>query len=204
MPQMMDRVPSIADSNIETSDATFIVVIGAAPPVAARSQDGRSQRRVSTVDPLTTSDPADRVPSGFPWVEQNERTMTPPPESAGVFLSPSEAAFLQQIYEDLDGMPIAVRRSSGAQLCRRFAEGVGIGLARSHATRCAVFGDEEDGVTLLAHSRASSREVSFEFGIDEPAILIVSIDEDMRLSRRACGMDKVRTLAEAVAWLTPS
>ena len=76
-------------------------------------------------------------------------------------------------------------------------------LASVSRVRCVVFGDEEDGVELVAHSRATLRQVSFEFKSDGNTINIVSIDEEMRRFERACGIDKVRTLAEAIAWLNP-
>jgi len=125
------------------------------------------------------------------------------PESGGLFLSETEARFLTQIGSDLDELPEPVRSSPGAELCRRFAEGVGMALAFIPRVRCAVFGDEEDGVELVAHSRASMRQVSFEFRPGENSINIISIDEEMRRFERACGIEKVRTLAEAIAWLNP-
>lgn len=126
----------------------------------------------------------------------------PGPDSQKIFLSPEEE-FLTQMRSDLDELAQPVRSSPEAMLCRRFVEGVGKALAFIPHARCAVFGDEEDGVELVAHSRTSMRQVSFEFGNTDDTINIVSIDEEMRRFERACGIDKVRTLAEAIAWLNP-
>ncbi len=125
------------------------------------------------------------------------------PESGRLFLSLDEAAFIRLVQKDLDDMPVSVRSSHPAELCRRFAEGVGMALAYVPLARCAVFGDEEDGVTLVAHSRASMRQVSFEFRPDQDSIHIISIDEEMRRYERPCGITKVQILSQVIAWLNP-
>jgi hypothetical protein len=125
------------------------------------------------------------------------------PDICKFFVPDFEAEFLTQIGKDLDDLPASIRSSPGAEHCRRFTEGVGLALASIPRVRCAAFGDEKDSVTLLAHSRASMRQVSFEFKRDENSISIISIDEEMHRFERACSIDKTRTLAEAIAWLNP-
>jgi len=120
-----------------------------------------------------------------------------------MFLSELEDRFLARITADFDDLPEILRSSASAQLCRRFIEGVGLALSRDPHARCAVFGDQEDGVELVVHSRASLRQVSFEFGLEQNLINIVRIDNKMHRSVQTCGIDKVRTLAEAIAWLNP-
>lgn len=118
-----------------------------------------------------------------------------------LFLSSHDAEFLTQIREDLDKLPEAVRSSSGAALCRRFVEDVGMALASVPGARCAVFGDEEDGVELVAHSRASKRQVSFQFDLSVGSITVVRIDEEMRRSEDKCRIDHELQLAKAIEWL---
>ena len=122
-------------------------------------------------------------------------------EGPDVLLSEREARFLQQVDEDLEELCESVRLSASAKLCKQFTDSVGLDLANIPRVRCAVFGAEEDGVTLVAHSRASMRQVSFEFGDDEKSINIISIDEQMRRFERACGIDQALTLAKAIEWL---
>jgi hypothetical protein len=67
--------------------------------------------------------------------------------------------------------------------------------------RWAVFGDDEDGIELVAHSRASMRQVSFEFPLDGDVIRVITIDEAMQRSERECRIEHERTLQEAIVWL---
>jgi len=143
------------------------------------------------------------------WVERNffklryQQEVGPSPDFGKMFPSDSEARFIGQMWRDLDELTESVRLSPVAELCRRFVEGVGTALALVPRVRCAVFGDEEDGVTLVAHSRDSMRQVSFEFKAEVNSINVVSIDEQMHRFERRCSIDKVKTLAEAIAWLNP-
>ena len=59
-------------------------------------------------------------------------------------------------------------------------------------------------VTFVAHSRASKRQVSFEFGADPSSINIVRIDADMQRDQEECMLDDVQALGCAIAWLTPN
>lgn len=171
---------------------------GAAP---AKRDAVPTYRRDFSAEPLSVSDIADSVAKTFKHVDA--QSVAPAPASGKMFLSEAQARFLTQIESDLDELPGPVRSSPAAELCRRFVAGVGLALASIANVRCAVFGDEEDGVELVAHSRASLRQVSLEFMPDENSINIISIDEEMRRFERACGIEKVRTLAEAIAWLKP-
>lgn len=67
--------------------------------------------------------------------------------------------------------------------------------------RWAVFEDEEDGVTLVVHSRKSKRQVSLEFAPYGASVNIVQIDESMHLSEHKCCSDDVLQIGEAIAWL---
>ena len=143
-----------------------------------------------------------------PWITRTfERVDLPSlgvaAEGPNILLSEREARFLKQVGEDLDELSESVRLSASGKLCKQFTESVGLNLANTPQIRCAVFGDDEDGITLVTHSRASMRQVSFEFGDDERTINIVSIDEQMRRFERVCSIDQAMTLAEAIAWLNP-
>lgn len=72
---------------------------------------------------------------------------------------------------------------------------------RTSPVRWAVFEDEEDGVTLVVHSRKSKRQVSLEFAPYGASVNIIQIDESMHLSERKCGSDDVLQIGEAIAWL---
>ena len=167
--------------------------------------------RVSEVTPKATApkEALDETSSDFPTDRRVEEifqdrvpSSSPGPDWSYPLLSPGEA-FLCQVHGDIEELSENVRASHEVQLCRQFAEGVGKQLAHIRLIRCAVFGDEEDGVELVAHSRASMRQVTFEFRPDENSINIVSIDEEMRRFEWTCAVDKVRTLAKAIAWLNP-
>lgn len=132
----------------------------------------------------------------------DERSSAPPSELGEPFLSAQPAQFVRQLKEDIALLPSKVRSSDSAKLCWKFASNVGIALANARAIRCAVFGDEEDGVTFVAHSSTTKRQVSFEFDAKTPTITIVSIDEQMRRVERACKIHHELTLGNAVAWLS--
>jgi hypothetical protein len=183
------------------SDQSFELAKNLSAAAPAKRSPVLPLRRQVPVETLSVSAIADSVDKTFKYVDV--QSVAPAPQSNKMFLSEAEARFLTQIGSDLDELPEPVRSSPGAELCRRFAEGVGMALAFIPQVRCAVFGDEEDGVELVAHSRASMRQVSFEFGLGVDSINIISIDEEMRRFERACGIEKVRTLAEAIAWLNP-
>jgi len=199
--ELLTRTPNIAERLSQYSDQSFVVVIGpsgAAPPPQPSRRVWKSPAVGATV---SDSNAADWVARTFHYVGKAQ-DVEPDPDAGRIFLSPPEAQFLNQIRKDLDELSESLRSSPGAELCRRFAEGVGIALAFVAGARCAVFGDEEDGVELVAHSRASMRQVSFEFNPKDSSINIISIDEEIRRFERSCGIDKVRTLAEAIAWLS--
>lgn len=158
-------------------------------------------RRLPSVGTLSDCNTTQWVDKMFPNVIV--MSVGPEHELDELFLTEQEARFLEWVRNDLAELSELVRSSPGAELCRRFVEGVGMALAYVPRARCAVFGDVEDGVELVAHSRASMRQVSFEFNPESNSINVISIDENMRRFERACGIDKVRTLAEAIAWLNP-
>ena len=133
----------------------------------------------------------------------DERSSASSSEMDEPFLAAPQVQFLRQVEEDIAQLPLRVRSSNSAKLCLKFATNVGIALASARAVRWAVFGDEEDGITLVAHSRLTKRQVSFEFEAKTQIISIVSIDEQMRRFERACRIENERTLGNAVAWLYP-
>jgi hypothetical protein len=183
------------------SDAGFECArdyVGAAYPVQIFPPS--SPQRI-VVHTLSDSNASDWVTETFTRIDIP--FLAPEQESPNIFLSDRDARFLAQIGEDLGELSESVRLSASGKLCKQFTDSIGLNLANIPQIRCAVFGDEEDGITLVAHSRASMRQVSFEFGDDENTINIVSIDEQMRRFERACGIDQTLTLVEAIAWLNP-
>ncbi|KKN70885.1 hypothetical protein LCGC14_0426710 [marine sediment metagenome] len=63
--------------------------------------------------------------------------------------------------------------------------------------RPALFKNKE----LVAHSRSSMRQVTFQFISDETLILVVLIDEHMKRSERTCAVDDTHTISEIIKWL---
>lgn len=186
--------------NTQFSDQNFELARDSADAGFSNRLPSRAHPRNVSIETLSDSNAA------F-WVKitygQEVPTITMERETAEMFLTERDAQFLKRIQCDIDELNEPVRRSRGAEICRRFAETVGLALASLPQLRSAVFGDEEDGVELVAHSCASMRQVSFDFGLEGNSINIVSIDENMRRFERTCGLDKVLTLAEAIAWLKP-
>ena len=184
----------------QTTDQDFVVGAWFDAPPAQRTLRPESKRR-SVGDALAG-------PEANRWIERKLTYADFPPEAmdvgpSGMFLPEREAQFLHQMRLDIAQLNEAVRSSQEVAHCRRFVENVGLALARIPRVRCAVFGEEEDGVELVAHSRASMRQVSFEFRPESNSINIISIDENMRRFERGCEIDMVRTLAEAIGWLNP-
>lgn len=132
----------------------------------------------------------------------DERSSAPPSELGEPFLSAQQAQFIRQLAEDIAQLPLIVRSSDSAKLCWEFISNIGIALASARDIRCAVFGDEEDGVTLVAHSSTTKRQVSFEFDANTPTITIVLIDEQMHTVERDCQIRHELTLGNAVSWLS--
>ncbi len=202
MNELLTTTPNAADREVQFSDEYFEIAIGPSGIVSPNREPIHNEARGEPVTTLTDSQEA-------AWVAETFRptvcisSAAGDPESGGLFVSERVAAFLRQMRNDLAELREPVRSSPGAELCYRFTESVGMALAFVPQARCAVFGDEEDGVELVAHSRASKRQVSFEFPHEGDMIKIVSIDEDMRRSERKCRIDHARTLGEAIAWLNP-
>ena len=132
----------------------------------------------------------------------DERSSAPPSEVGEPFLSAEQAQFIRELAEDIAQLPLKVRSSDSAKLCWEFVSNVGIALAKARALRCAVFGDEEDGVTLVAHSSTTKRQVSFEFGEKTPTVTVVQIDQQMRRVELDCRIHHELTLGNAVSWLS--
>lgn len=122
-----------------------------------------------------------------------------------IFLSGTQVRFIHNVREDLDQYDEAVQRSLAAQLCLKFAEGLGLELANHPRIRVAAFADEEEHtVTLVAHHRAGKRQTSFEFQGDGRTIDIIRIDEQMERSEQRCELRHSQPLREAIAWLSCS
>ncbi len=188
---------NLAECGVHYSDAGFELHRDYVGALVVKPPPSASQPRVEANTLSDSTDPD--------WIRRTFKTRSSTAEATGpdISLSERETRFLTQVREDLGDLSEPVRLSASAKLCKLFTEDVGLKLARIPQARCAVFGDEEDGITLVAHSRASMRQVSFEFGDDEKTINIVSIDEQMHRFERGCGIDKTMTLAEAIAWLNP-
>lgn len=183
------------------SDQSFELAENLSAAAPAKRSPGVALWRQVPVEPLFVSAIADSVAKSFKNVDV--QSVAPAPESGEMFLSEAQARFLTQIDSDLDELPEPVRSTLGAELCLRFVAGDGLALASIPSVRCAVFGDDEDGVELVAHSRVSRRQVTFEFGLEESLINIVRIDERMHRSVQTCGIEKGLTLSEAIKWLNP-
>ncbi len=160
-------------------------------------------------EPSPTEDvPVDASASNFAvWVSTvfpptQLRALPPdPPNAPGVFLSNAEVRFLRQIRDDLGDLGVRMRQSSAAELCKKFTDGVGLELANKPGTRAAVFEDEEDMITLVAHSHSSKRQVSFEFHADGITIGIVLIDERMQRTESKCRIHQIEHIGDTIAWL---
>ncbi|MHC4696880.1 MAG: hypothetical protein ACYTFA_09070 [Planctomycetota bacterium] len=199
----LQATPNATGRQVQDSDDCFDVVIGPSGIGPGGGDFIPVPKELVPPVPLSAATAADWVAATFLDTAVFVPSVIDDSELGGMFLSRAEAEFVRQIRNDLDELSESIRSSHSVELCRQFVEGVSMALANDPEARCAVFGDEEDGVTLVAHSRASRRQVSFEFGLEGDSISIVSIDEEMRRSERACGIDKVRTLREAIAWLNP-
>ncbi|MEK7730534.1 MAG: hypothetical protein AAB363_01625 [Planctomycetota bacterium] len=198
MPELLMSAPNAAEHHSQYSDGCFQIVIGASGMVPPNWGELISTTTLPGFGAsLTDSSPAHWVAKNFLDVDDG----TPGHELGEVFVPAPHAQFIAQIRDDLNQLSASVRTSHSAELCRLFAEGVGIALANNPGARIAVFGDEEDGVTLVAHSRASKRQVSFEFGARGDTITIISIDEEMCRTERECHISHVLTLGNAIAWL---
>ncbi|MFH1746152.1 MAG: hypothetical protein ABIG44_03810 [Planctomycetota bacterium] len=160
-------------------------------------------------DPPPTEDiPVDASASNFAdWVSMvfrptQLRTLWSDPSNApSVFLSNAEARFVRQIHADLGDLPVRIRQSPAAELCRKFTHGVGLELANKPGNRVAAFEDEEDMITIVAHCQISKRQASFEFHADGITIGIVSIDERMHRTERKCRIHQIGPILGAIAWL---
>lgn len=200
MNELLTLTSNVAECGARSSDGDFEFARDSAAVGAATG--GRSSQH-------PTSPPSDALSGSkeAPWITNTFEHLggpsaVPELESPTIFLSQRES-FLDQIRQDIDELKEKVRLSPEAERCRRFATGVGLKLAYMAYVRCAVFGDEEDEVELVAHSRDSMRQVSFEFKPETDSIHIVRIDEKMARSEQTCEIDKVQTLAKAIAWLNP-
>ena len=113
----------------------------------------------------------------------------------------NEAHFLYQMFEDIQAFETDLRTSPAAISCRTFVTESGRLLALQPHTRCAVFPDENDSVTLIAHSGTLKRQVSFEFHSDGNTLDIIKIDEHMQHSTRSSTVRDLGALRNAIAWL---
>ncbi|RJP32185.1 MAG: hypothetical protein C4547_14280 [Phycisphaerales bacterium] len=109
--------------------------------------------------------------------------------------------FLRDVLSDVAELPQSVRTSSTAACCTKFAEGVGLTLAGIPEARTAVFDDDDGAVTLTAHSKATRRQISFEFQRDGRSIHVVKIDEYMTRTECHAEASDTSVLLEAIHWL---
>jgi hypothetical protein len=204
MPESMKIIRgdvSAAERDVQYMDQGFVPAKSSAAATSAAARSPSPVRHRLAIYSPTDSNTSDWIMRSFQIIEA--RSVPVDHELPDMFLRDLDARFLAAIWKNLDELTEPARSSPSARLCRRFAEGAGMALASVPRVRCAVFGDKEDGVELVAHSRATLRQVSFEFKPDGNTINIVSIDEEMRRFERACGIEKVLTLSKAVKWLNP-
>lgn len=204
MPDTLIKTRDAAESPTQVSDRDFRPVNDASlitEKDRAAVPVEHSNCRVVVVS-SSESNPANWITTTYSPVQI--RFVLPDAEVHDFFLSAAEAQFIQQTREDIAQLPNVSSSSPAANCCKKFAEGVGIALVHQPRTRWAVFAEEDGEVTLVAHSRTSKRQVSFEFGADGSSINIVRIDADMQRDQEECMLDDVHALGCAIAWLTPN
>ena len=185
---------SPADTNQRSTDFNFDFRNYCAGEFYANPGFGSSSRR------LPHSEISD-------WIVRTYRAVTIPSlppdiQNHSVFLSTAEQHYRMQIGEELQALGEPLSSSSAADRCQLFAETTGLALSIQPGTRWAIFGDELDGIALLAHSRENKRQVTFEFPVQGPSIKIIRIDEEMRRHEHSCRIEHVLQLENAIAWLS--
>lgn len=200
MDKLLTKIQGISGTHPQHSHESLRIVTGTTETTPTTPVHLRAAVQAYLVPTLADGNTSTWTGVSFERVDGPSMTHDSPPTC--LFLTEAQA-FILNVREDLDRLPPSIRSSHSAELCRQFATRLGNALAGRAGVRCAVFGDEEDGVMLVAHSRASLRQVSFEFGAEDSTVNIISIDETMRRSERACRLEHVRTLGEAIAWLSP-
>jgi len=204
MPDTLIETPAAAEKAAQASDRDFRLVNDTSlitEQGQAAAPAAHSKCRVVAAS-SSESNPANWITTTYSPVE----IRFVPPDSGinELFLSAAEAQFIQQIREDVAGLPGVFSSSSAADRCKQFAEVVGTALVNAPQTRWAVFAEEDGMVTLQAHSRASKRQMSFEFCCDADTINIVSIDANMQRHEWECPIGDVQKLRNAIVWLNPS
>ena len=199
MPDLLPQKVHVAEDRAQIDDGGFQLVSDASLTVSKAG----AWRRPRAQDP-----PAGAAASNFAvWVStifrltELKTVPSDPPVAAGFFLNSHEVRFVRQIREDLGELGDPMRDSAAAELCRKFAEGVGLELANKPGIRVAAFADENDMITLVAHYRPAKRQASFEFHADGKTVSIVSIDEQMHRAEQLCGVSHVETIRNVIAWL---
>ncbi len=204
MDDTLIKTRNAAEGPTQISDHDFRLVKDASSnteQVQAAAPVAHLKCRVVAVN-SSESKPANWITTTYSPVEI--RYVPPDSELNDFFLSAAEAQFIQQIREDVAGLPGVFSSSSAAEHCKQFAEGVGTALVNASQTRWAVFAEEDGMVTLQVHSRASKRQVSFEFCSGADTINIVSIDANMQRHESECPIGDVQELRNAIVWLNPS
>lgn len=188
---------SPADTNQRSTDGAFDFAMNCAGELLAT---------------VVTRAPLGRAPLHSETSDWIARTLSPVPvlslppvlEDHGVFLSAAEQQYRTQISEELHALGEPLKSSEAAEQCKHFAETGGLALSNQIGTRWAIFGDELDGIALVAHSQESKRQVTFEFAMQGSSIKIIQIDERMRRSEHSCRIEHARQLENAIAWLNLS
>ena len=193
---------NLGEAYVAPTDVGFELTQDASGVAPQESPAPLPPRNIFPDDTLTDSDTAVGITGTCKLGEHD--WCAPDRTPHGVFLPGSESRFLLELFKELDALSESLRSSASARNCRRFATDFSVAFASHPSIRWAIFGDEEDGVTLVVHSRKSKRQVTFEFALNEPSINIIQIDEQMRRFERACRIDQVMQLGNAIAWLNPS
>lgn len=128
-------------------------------------------------------------------------SLPPDPKNHGVFLSAAEQRFSTHINDELNALGEPLKSSVAADHCKRFVENSRFLLSNQAGIRWAIFGDELDGIALVAHSKVSKRQVTLEFATNGALIKIIQIDECMHRRERSCRIEHILQLENAVAWL---
>jgi hypothetical protein len=160
------------------------------------------QVRFSAADCTNTA-----VGSLFSWVASHLRTNAFAPaastesDPAAACAENLDAALMRAVREDLRSAIVqGLIDSRAVATCLRVAEALSAILRLIPDAKFAAFAEDE-GASLLIHSKSAKRQVTFEVSPDGRTIHVVTIDEQMRRTEYfAARADDLR-VRESVAWL---
>jgi hypothetical protein len=87
-----------------------------------------------------------------------------------------------------------------AEACREIARAADPLISAARELHYAVFDDDGGGLALLAHSRLTKRQVTFEIS-PEGNLTVISIDEALRRHEHALGQIDAASVWQPIEWL---